>query len=136
MQIVKLLKLRNGSTHNLEDYKISKNKEIKEIKEDLANVISEILNIVTKSFESRNILFKKKITDKSDKEKLHMQKERMKKTLLAFNDEHRKKCPRNKYRNCNHCIKIPGDYRKKYNKHFTNELEIQINQLGKLMEGL
>jgi hypothetical protein len=134
--IEKLLDLRNDSTHNLKDYKISENKEIKEIQHDLANVISEILNIVTKSFEARNILFKKKITDKSDKEKLRKQIERMNKILSAFDKGFCKKCTWDTKKDCKYCINIPTNVYSPKNKSFKKELEIQINQLGKLMEGL
>ena len=134
--IEKLLDLRNDSTHNLKDYKISENKEIKEIQHDLANVISEILNIVTKSFEARNILFKKKITDKSDKEKLRKQIERMNKILSAFDKGFCKKCTWDTKKDCKYCINIPTNVYSLKNKSFKKELEIQINQLGKLMEGL
>lgn len=134
--IEKLLELRNDSTHNLKDYKISENKEIKEIQHDLANVISEILNIVTKSFEARNILFKKKITDKSDKEKLLKQIERMNKILSALDVGFCKKCTWDTKKNCKYCINIPSVYFSNKQKSFKEELEIQINQLGKLMKGL
>jgi hypothetical protein len=134
--IEKLLDLRNDSTHNLKDYKISENKEIKEIQHDLANVISEILNIVTKSFEARNILFKKKITDKTDKEKLRKQIGRMNKILSAFDKGFCKKCTWDTKKDCKYCINIPTNVYSPKNKSFKKELEIQINQLGKLMEGL
>ena len=136
--IVKLLDLRNDSAHNLKDYKIYENKEIKEIKEDLANVISHILNIVTKSFEARNILFEKKITDKSDKEKLRMQIERKNKILSAFDKGYCKECTWDTKKDCKYCINIPSAYFKKDKKYqdVKKQLQIQINQLSKLMEGL
>ena len=134
--IKKLLGLRNNSTHELRDYKISENNEIKEIKFDLVNVIMDILNIVTKSFDARNILFEKKIMDKSDKEKLCKQKERMNKILLAFNDGHCKECSRKTKYYCKYCINIPPNYYYSENKHLKKELENQLNELDIIMEGL
>ena len=134
--IKKLLGLRNNSTHEVRDYKISENNEIKEIKFDLVNVIMDILNIVTKSFDARNILFEKKIMDKSDKEKLCKQKERMNKILLAFNDGHCKECSRKTKYYCKYCINIPPNYYYSENKHLKKELENQLNELDIIMEGL
>ncbi len=134
--IEKLLNLRNNSTHDLRDYKISKDYEIKEIQQDLDNVILDILNIVTKSFDARNILFKKKITDKSDKEKLHKQKECMNKILLAFTDGYCKHCSWDSKNDCKYCINIHSRYYSNKNKLLKTELQMQLNKLDRLMGGL
>jgi hypothetical protein len=132
--ITKLIYLRNNSTHELADYKLSKDYEIKEIQFDLENVIMDMLNIITKSFDTRNILFKKKITDELDKEKLSKQKERMNKIYLAFDRRHCKHCSHKS--KCKYCIKIPAKYYSDENKLIKKDLENQLNRLEKLMRGL
>ena len=94
----------------------------------------DMLNIITKSFDTRNILFKKKITDESDKEKLSKQKERMNKIYLAFDRRFCKHCSSKS--KCKYCIKISTKYYYDENKLIKKDLENQLNRLEKLMRGL
>jgi hypothetical protein len=129
-----LIDLRNESTHELKDYKLSKKREIQQIKFDLKNVIIDMLNTITASFDTRNILFKKTITDKSDKEKLCKQKERMNKIKSTFKDRYCKYCRWND--GCKYCIKIPRGYYWDENKLIKKELANQLKKIGELMKGL